>query len=156
MAGKHTEVTEIWKDMTGCLGHSRFLECHYLVSAFRTSSGLNGKHSLWGCQGPRSLSYWWNSLTLYLPWVSLTPTYGGLTGIQCSGHQECYVQMGQQRIQTHVSYANSKIKFLKIPRKQLPSIKPCWGPFRVQALCNGTGHRPTKLALGLNKQNETV
>ena len=26
----------------------------------------------------------------------------------------------------------------------------------MQALCNGTGHRSTKLALGLNKQNETV
>ena len=63
-----------------------------------------------GLSGTLLPSYSWNFLPLYLLWVSLTPTYVGLTGIQCSGHQECYVQMGQQRMQTHISLTKSKYK----------------------------------------------
>lgn len=134
MAGKHTEVTEVWKDMTGCWS---FMFLGMPLSALCIQSKFWFEWKTWplkGCQGPSCLAIVGTSFPC-IYWVSLTPTYVGLTGIQCSGHQEWYVQMGQQRMQTHISLTKKQVqnKFLKIPRKQQPSIKLCSGPFGVQA-----------------------
>ena len=53
--------------MLGPLGHSRFLECHDVLSVFKASSGLNGKRGLLRLSVPHLiLSSRWDALTLYL------------------------------------------------------------------------------------------
>lgn len=87
-----------------------------------------------GLSGP-SAQLQLNFLPLYLLWVSLLLPHVELTGIQCSGHQECYVQTGQQRMQTYFTHKKQvQNKFLKIPRKQQPNVKLCSGPLECRLL----------------------
>lgn len=112
MAGKHTEVTEVkraWEMLVISVSGIPF-------PALCIQSKFWLEWKAWPLKGLSGTSC---PATAELPSFVFTVslTYSHICWahwIQCSGHQECYVQMGQQRMQTYFTTKASTKQVLKI------------------------------------------
>ena len=73
---------------------SRYLEHHFFLSAFKSSSASRSRASQ-DCECPASPSpsNRWNSITLFLPWSCWAPRHHRICGSSVlMGHPECFMQ----------------------------------------------------------------